>query len=202
MTLFSRFSLKTGLATAAVAASFAILAPAAANADPIDDALNALPAGQISCEQAESYWTNTDDYNQKVAMAQAVSRFDSRGGEINAALARVDEAANRCGLKGGAAPAQNTNGGNTAPVQNNTNGGNTAPVQNNNGGNNGGNNTPAQNNAIEGAPTITVPTAPGTPTITVPAFNMVNVVMPDLLRIVQEFLAQWGINIDLTQFLR
>lgn len=189
MTFFTRSSLSTGLATVAAAASFAVLAPAAANADAIDDALNALPAGQITCEQAESYWTNTADYNEKVAMAQMVARFDSRGAEINAALARVDEAATRCGLKGGtAAP---TNGGDNTPAP-----GNPAPAPSQD------NNTPAQNQGIEGAPTIAVPTAPGTPTITIPAFNTVNLVLPDLLRIVQDFLTQWGINIDLTRFLR
>lgn len=179
MTFFSRSSLSTGLATVAAAASFAVLAPAAANADAIDDALNALPAGQITCEQAENYWTNTADYNEKVAMAQMVARFDSRGAEINAALARVDEAATRCGLKGG------------APTLNNP-----APAPNE------GSPAAPQNQGIQGAPTITIPTAPGTPTITIPAFNTVNLVLPDLLRIVQDFLVQWGINIDLGQFLR
>lgn len=191
MTFFSRSSLKTGLATAAVAASFAIVAPAAANADVIDDALNSLPSGEITCAQAEGYWTDTADYNEKVALAQGVARFDSRGAEINAALARVDEAANRCGLKGG--------GGNTAPAPSNN-----APAQNNTptpSNNGGGNTAPAQNNAgIKGAPTINIPVAPGTPTITVPAFNAVNFVIPDLLKIVQDFLAQWGFNINLTQF--
>ncbi|MGP6174326.1 hypothetical protein [Corynebacterium sp. A21] len=188
MTIFSRSSFKTGLATAAVAASFAIVAPAAANADVIDDALNALPSGEITCAQAEGYWTNSADYNEKVALAQTVARFDSRGAEINAALARVDEAANRCGLKGGGntAPAQNTAPVNNTPAPSNNNGGNTAPVQNNTG--------------IEGAPTVSIPVAPGTPTITVPAFNAVNFVIPDLLKIVQDFLAQWGFNIDLSQF--
>ena len=69
----------------------------------IDRALAAVPAGQISCAQASKYWTTTADYNNKVAQARAVAAFDPRGGQILAALGRIDEAANRCGLKNGTA---------------------------------------------------------------------------------------------------
>lgn len=75
-----------------------------ASADTIDRALAAVPSGQISCEQASRYWTNTADYNNKVAQARAVATFDRRGPQILDALARIDEAANRCGLKGGGTP--------------------------------------------------------------------------------------------------
>ena len=44
-----------------------------ASADTIDRALVAVPSGQISCEQASRYWTNTADYNNKVAQARAVA---------------------------------------------------------------------------------------------------------------------------------
>ncbi|MEH0147862.1 hypothetical protein V6D40_09365 [Corynebacterium sp. Q4381] len=103
MTIRSR-SLTTA-ATAAIAGTL-VLAPAA-QADLIDDALAKLPAGQIPCSQASKYWTNEADYNSKVRQAQTVARFDSRGPQILEALGRVDEAANRCGLKGGGnAPAR------------------------------------------------------------------------------------------------
>lgn len=169
--------------TAAAIGAFSVAAPVTASADPIDDVLNALPAGQISCSQAERYWTNEADYNNKVAQANALAIFDNRGPQIRAALARVDEAANRCGLKGGGA--DNT-GGNTGG---NNNGGN-----NNNGG---GNNAPAP--APAPAPAVTAPTislvAPGTPSFTVeiPGFGTVS--LPDLYQIVAQFLVQFGIRI-------
>ena len=76
----------------------------AAQADVVDRALAALPKGQISRAQATKYWTNTADYHRKVAQARALAAVDPRGPQILAALARVDEAANRCGLKGGVGP--------------------------------------------------------------------------------------------------
>ncbi|MBF4553298.1 hypothetical protein [Corynebacterium suicordis] len=94
MTKTKRFGVTAALFTVLCSSS-----PAVANADAIDRALNALPAGQISCEQARNYWTNTADYNNKVAQARALALVDPRGPQILAALARVDEAANRCGLK-------------------------------------------------------------------------------------------------------
>lgn len=92
-------------ALSALVAGTLIAAPAA-SADIVDDALAALPSGPISCEQAQRYWTDEADYNNKVRQAQAVARFDPRGPQILDGLARVDEAATRCGLKGGTAPAQ------------------------------------------------------------------------------------------------
>lgn len=169
--------------TAAAIGAFSMASPAIASADPIDDALKAIPSGQISCAQAERYWTDEADYNSKVSQANALALFDRRGPQIKAALARVDEAANRCGLKGGAANTGGNAGGNT--------GGNTGG----NGG--GGNNAPAPAPApapAAPAPALTL-VAPGTPsfTIEIPGFGAV--ALPDLHRIVAQFLAQFGIKI-------
>ncbi|MCG7254275.1 hypothetical protein MHK13_05980 [Corynebacterium hadale] len=150
--------------TAAVAGTLAA-APAAAHADAIDDALAKLPAGEISCAQAEKYWTNDADYNAKVRQAQTIARFDSRGPQILDALARVENAANRCGLKG-------TNGGtsNAAPAQ---------PAQ------------PAP--AAQQNPQNVIVLAPqGAPTIDVPVANVATVRLPDLGAIVQQLLAQYA----------
>ena len=89
-----------------VALAGAIAVAPGAQADTIDDMLTKLPAGPISCEQAQRYWTNEADYNNKVRQAHVVARFDARGPQIIDALTRVDEAATRCGLKDSAAPAQ------------------------------------------------------------------------------------------------
>lgn len=174
--------------TAAAIGAFSVASPALASADPIDDALRAIPSGQISCAQAERYWTSEADYNSKVAQANALALFDRRGPQIKAALARVDEAANRCGLKGGAANTGGNAGGNT--------GGN-----NNTGGNTGGGNTGGGNNAPAPAPAAPAPApalnlvAPGTPsfTIEIPGFGLV--ALPDLYQIVVQFLGQFGIRI-------
>ncbi len=100
----SRVLPAAALASAALAGTLTF-APGA-QADTIDDMLTKLPAGPISCEQAQRYWTNEADYNNKVRQAHVVARFDARGPQIIDALTRVDEAATRCGLKGGGAPAQ------------------------------------------------------------------------------------------------
>lgn len=89
-----------------VALAGAIAVAPGAQADTIDDMLTKLPAGPISCEQAQRYWTNEADYNNKVRQAHVVARFDARGPKIIDALTRVDEAATRCGFKDSAAPAQ------------------------------------------------------------------------------------------------
>ncbi|MFP7365247.1 hypothetical protein SFC07_05630 [Corynebacterium callunae] len=158
--------------TATFVGAAALAAPATASADAIDDALAAIPSGQISCSQAEKYWTTEADYNSKVAQANALALFDSRGPQIKAALARVDEAANRCGLKGGT-----TNTGNT--------GGNT-------GGNAGvTNNTPAPAAA---APVVSLAPA-GTPSYTVQVPGVGGIQLPDLYQIVKQFLAQFSIHI-------
>ena len=98
-----RMKIRAFAASALVAGT--LIASPTASADIVDDALAALPPGPISCEQAQRYWTDEADYNNKVAQAQMVARFDPRGPQILEALARVDEAATRCGLKDGAAPA-------------------------------------------------------------------------------------------------
>ncbi|WP_448853828.1 hypothetical protein [Corynebacterium frankenforstense] len=107
-------SLRAGVVACTLLAGLSV---PVANADTIDRALAAVPSGQISCEQASRYWTNTADYNNKVAQARAVATFDRRGPQILDALARIDEAANRCGLKGGGAPAQGGQGGQGGQAQ-------------------------------------------------------------------------------------
>lgn len=158
--------------TAVAIGAFSLATPVAASADAIDDVLNALPSGQISCAQAERYWTDEADYNGKVAQANTLALFDSRGPQIKAALARVDEAANRCGLKGGGTT--NT-GGNTAPA------------------------APAAPAPAPGAPAAVAPTlslvAPGTPSFTLEVPSLGTVALPDVYRIVAQFLAQFGIRI-------
>lgn len=91
--------------TAFAVAGLVATAPAIAHADIVDDYLAAIPAGQISCQQANNYWTNADDYQNKRSQALLGANFHPRGGEIRAAVARVDEAAHRCGLLGGGAQA-------------------------------------------------------------------------------------------------
>lgn len=142
-------------ASAALATVLCSTSPTVANADAVDRALNALPAGQISCQQARSYWTNTADYNNKVAQARALALVDPRGPRILAALARIDEAANRCGLKGGGAP---------APTHNSA---------------------PRAVQVIPGAPVAQV--------VNVPAVGAVAV--PDLFKMLQTWLAGFGIRI-------
>ncbi|WJY73062.1 MULTISPECIES: hypothetical protein [Corynebacterium] len=95
---------KRATTSVALAGLIVTVTSGAAQADVVDRALTALPKGQISCAQATKYWTNTADYNRKVAQARALAAVDPRGPQILAALARVDEAANRCGLKGGVRP--------------------------------------------------------------------------------------------------
>jgi len=142
-------------ASAALATVLCSTSPAVANADAVDRALNALPAGQISCPQARSYWTNTADYNNKVAQARALALVDPRGPRILAALARIDEAANRCGLKGGGAPATN-------------------PAS-----------APRAVQVIPGAPVAQVVNVPVVGTVAV----------PDLFKMLQTWLAGFGIRI-------
>lgn len=161
------------LASAPLMAAAAALTPAVAQADQVDQALAALPAGQISCEQATKYWTNEADYNDKVAKANALAMFDSRGPQIRDALARIEEAANRCGLKGGgAAP---------APAPAPAAGGDAAPA-------------PAPAPAPAG-PAPIVLAAPGMPTITVYLPGGQPVQLPNLQQMVANFLAQFGIRI-------
>ncbi len=153
------------------AATAVTLSPAVANADAIDDALAKLPSGPISCEQAEKYWTNEADYNNKVAQARTVAMFDSRGPQILDALARVDEAANRCGLKGG--------GANPAPA-------NPAPRPG----------TPAPSKPAPAPSGQLINLAPhGTAVVDVPVADVATVRVPDLLNIIKDLLATFNIQL-------
>ena len=173
------------LAMTATLAGTVALAPTA-GADAIDDTLAKLPSGPISCDQASRYWTNDADYQQKVRQARAVAAFDRRGPQILDALSRVDEAANRCGLKGtqgGAKPAQ--------PKQNNQGNQNnqqqsqpkqpqqTQPKQQ------------AQNpQNLNVSPQLINLAPAGVPTVEVPVANVVTLQLPDIIKIIQQALAQ------------
>lgn len=90
------YPMKKRLAALVLTATLAT--PAVASADPVDDLLAKVPAGQISCEKARSYWTNPGDYQSKRSQALSVATFHPRGGEIRSAIARMDDAVNRCNL--------------------------------------------------------------------------------------------------------
>ncbi|EEI63996.1 hypothetical protein [Corynebacterium glucuronolyticum] len=183
--------LRAGIVSCTLAAT--LVAPAA-HADMIDNALHAIPNGQISCAQASKYWTNTADYNNKVAQARAVAAFDARGGQIIAALGRIDEAANRCGLKDGSAART------TEPAQPAAPAAPAAPAQ------------PAQPTqpaapaapaTVEAAglqpapaPEGTAVTSSGQPAsqVFIPVLNQW-MSIPDLIQIVKKFLAGFGIQI-------
>ena len=177
------FSARTLALSAAVASTIA-LAPAA-QADMIDDALAKLPSGPISCDQAKRYWTNEADYNSKVRQAQTVARFDSRGPQILNALARVDEAANRCGLKGSGNNAGGSGNAGGGTAQNNQR----AP-QNNQG-------QPQQQAPAPAAPAPAAPAAQntivlapaGAPSFEVPVNGVGTVVLPDVLAMLRQALA-------------
>ncbi|WJY88661.1 hypothetical protein [Corynebacterium confusum] len=110
---------------AALVLTATLATPAVASADPVDDLLAKVPAGQISCEKARSYWTNPGDYQSKRSQALSVATFHPRGGEIRSAIARMDDAVNRCNLgqSGNQQQQQNrapqTNQQNRAPQNNN-----------------------------------------------------------------------------------
>ncbi len=176
---------RTLAASTAIAAAVT-LAPVTsthANADAIDDTLAKLPQGPISCAQAEKYWTNEADYQNKVRQAQTIARFDSRGPQILEALGRVDEAANRCGLKGGAKPAGSANQNANKPA-NNANTTNTAPKP--------AAQKPApaqpQPNIQLQAPKVNL-TPAGMPSFEVPVANVVTLQLPDILKMVIDALA-------------
>lgn len=164
MKFSSRIITSAGLAGMVIAG-----APAAANADAVDRALAALPKGQITCEQASKYWTNTADYNKKVQQARLLATVDPRGPQILAALGRVDEAANRCGLKGGA-PRPGTNAPAPQPGANNP-----AP-------------RPAAKPALQ-----LIPGAPVAQTLDVPGIG--KVAIPDLWQMIRNWLLGFGIRI-------
>lgn len=162
------------LAMTATLAGTVALAPAA-GADAIDDTLAKLPSGPISCDQASRYWTNEADYQQKVRQARAVAAFDRRGPQILDALSRVDEAANRCGLKSGAKPAQPKQNNQQQPQQ-------TQPKQQ------------AQNpqnlNVRPQFPERINLTPAGAPSFDVPVANITTLQLPDIIKMIQQALAQ------------
>ena len=177
------------LAMTATLADTVALAPTA-GADAIDDALAKLPSGPISCDQASRYWTNDADYQQKVRQARAIAAFDRRGPQILDALSRVDEAANRCGLKGtqgGAKPAQNNQ-----PKQNqqqpqhqpkqNQPAQNQQPKQNNQ--------NPQNLNVRPQFPERINLAPAGAPSFDVPVANITTLQLPDIIKMIQQALAQ------------
>lgn len=166
-------SKKFSLAAVAAATALSLAAPAA-NADPVDDALNKIPAGQISCDQARAYWTNEAEYQSLRSQAQAIAPFHPRGAELRDALSRIDEAANRCGLRGtNAKPSQHTNTQGQKPAPAPTQGQKPAPA-------------PAKNVVNIGAPA-------GTPHVDVPVAGVVTLRIPDLIAILQQALGQFNI---------
>ena len=180
--------IRTVAMTATLAGTVA-LAPTA-GADAIDDALAKLPSGPISCDQASRYWTNDADYQQKVRQARAIAAFDRRGPQILDALSRVDEAANRCGLKGtqgGAKPAQNNQ-----PKQNqqqpqhqpkqNQPAQNQQPKQNNQ--------NPQNLNVRPQFPERINLAPAGAPSFDVPVANITTLQLPDIIKMIQQALAQ------------
>ncbi len=169
MSFLNSAKTKTVAFTATFVGAATLATPAIASADIIDNALAALPSGEISCSQAEKYWTTEADYNSKVTQANALAMFDSRGPQIKAALARVDEAANRCGLKGGtvAAQAEATEATPAALA-------------------------PATTPEVEAAVTPAINLAPaGSPAFTIEVPGVGTVQLPDLNKSVQQFLAQF-----------
>lgn len=168
------------LAMTATLAGTVALAPTA-GADAIDDALAKLPSGPISCDQASRYWTNDADYQQKVRQARAIAAFDRRGPQILDALSRVDEAANRCGLKGtqgGAKPAQNNQ---QQPKQNQP-AQNQQPKQNNQ--------NPQNLNVRPQFPERINLAPAGAPSFDVPVANITTLQLPDIIKMIQQALAQ------------
>ena len=173
------------LAMTATLAGTVALAPTA-GADAIDDALAKLPSGPISCDQASRYWTNDADYQQKVRQARAIAAFDRRGPQILDALSRVDEAANRCGLKGtqgGAKPAQNNQ-----PKQSNQQ----QPQQPKQ-------TQPKPQQQTQNPQNLNVrPQIPerinlapaGAPSFDVPVANITTLQLPDIIKMIQQALAQ------------
>lgn len=98
MTMTSK-TVKTSIVAGATALVASAFTPAA-SADIVDDYLAKMPSGQISCDQASKYWTSESDFQSKKRQALAAATVHPRGGEIRAAISRVEEAANRCGLRG------------------------------------------------------------------------------------------------------
>ncbi|WP_085957015.1 hypothetical protein [Corynebacterium fournieri] len=167
------------LAMTGIVAGTVALAPTA-SADTIDDALAKLPSGPISCDQASRYWTNDADYQQKVRQARAIAAFDRRGPQILDALSRVDEAANRCGLKGTQGkPAQSQPQSQSQP-QNQA----PAPKQQTQ-------QPQPQQQQKPQQQQLQINLAPaGTPTFEVPVANVATLQLPDILKILRDALTQ------------
>lgn len=167
-----RATAKAGLLAAAATMTVTLASPAVASADAVDDILNRIPAGQISCAQAESYWTNAADYRNKRTQALGVAAVHPRGGEIRDAIGRMDNAVQRCGLNGKVG----TGDGTVRPAPGNTN----QPTR------------PApskqqQPNASR-LPVVDL-SIPGQPSTTVPFFNAALVKLPDAQKIANNALA-------------
>lgn len=180
--ILSRMKFRTLAMTAALAGTIA--AAPTAQADAIDDTLAKLPAGPISCDQASRYWTNDADYQQKVRQARTIAMFDRRGPQILDALSRVDEAANRCGLKG-------TTGGNktantTAPKRQNQQ---PKPQQQPAQQQNQPNQQPKLNIQPQFPERVNL-TPAGMPSFDVPVAGVTTLQLPDLLKLLQDALAQ------------
>lgn len=169
------------IAMTATLAGTVALAPTA-GADAIDDTLAKLPSGPISCDQASRYWTNDADYQQKVRQARAIAAFDRRGPQILDALSRVDEAANRCGLKGtqgGTKPAQSNQ--QNQPKQNQQQNNQPAPKQTQN---------PQSLNVRPQIPERINLAPAGAPSFDVPVANITTLQLPDIIKMIQQALAQ------------
>ena len=183
--------IRTLAMTAALAGTVA-LAPTA-DADAIDDALAKMPSGPISCDQASRYWTNDADYQQKVRQARAIAAFDRRGPQILDALSRVDEAANRCGLKGtqgGAKPAQNTQPKQTQPKNTQQQAQqNTQPKQTQQQTQQQTQNPQNLNVRPQIPERINLAPA-GAPSFDVPVANITTLQLPDIIKMIQQALAQ------------
>lgn len=168
------------LAMTGIVAGTVALAPTA-SADAIDDTLAKLPSGPISCDQATRYWTNDADYQQKVRQARAIAAFDRRGPQILDALSRVDEAANRCGLKG-------TQGKPAQPKQNNQN--NQQQAQQTQPKQQAQRQQPQNLNVRPQIPERISFAPAGAPTFDVPVANITTLQLPDIIRMIQQALAQ------------
>lgn len=175
------------LAMTATLAGTVALAPTA-GADAIDDALAKMPSGPIPCDQASRYWTNDADYQQKVRQARAIAAVDRRGPQILDALSRVDEAANRCGLKGGAKPAQPKQNNQSNKQQPQPKQPQQQPQQ-----------TQSKQQQAQNPQNLNVsPQIPerinlapaGAPTFDVPVANITTLQLPDIIKMIQQALAQ------------
>ena len=188
-------SAKTGLIAAATTLTATLASPAIASADVVDDMLAKMPSGQISCSQAESQYTNASDYNSKKQQALAVANFHSRGGEIRAAISRMDEAIARCGLNGGGNSGNNS--GNTSGNQNNNSGNNNSGNKNTGNTNSGNKNTGKKSNTdANGKQVIPVLVQPGMPTVDVPVANVATFRIPDAVKIATDAVEQGSSNVQ------